>query len=56
VIGAMQALEALKVLLGIETGLAGRLLIFDGRRSEWRSIGLRQDPDCPVCQARPVPA
>ncbi len=52
VIGAMQALEAIKVLLGMETGLAGRLLIFDGRRSEWRAIGLRQDPDCPVCQAR----
>ena len=52
VIGAMQALEAIKVLLGMETGLAGRLLMFDGRRSEWRTIGLRQDPDCPLCKAR----
>ena len=52
VIGALQALEALKVLLGIETGLAGRLLMFDGRRGDWRAIGLKQDPDCPVCRAR----
>jgi adenylyltransferase/sulfurtransferase len=56
VIGAMQALEALKVLLGMDTGLAGRLLLFDGRRSEWHTVGLRQDPDCPVCRARrPAP-
>jgi hypothetical protein len=26
--------------------------MFDGRRGEWRTIGLKQDPDCPVCRAR----
>jgi molybdopterin/thiamine biosynthesis adenylyltransferase len=55
VIGAMQAAEALKVLLGIGTSLAGRLLLLDGRSMEWTSIGVARDATCPVCshQVRP---
>ncbi|RRQ22378.1 HesA/MoeB/ThiF family protein [Thiohalobacter thiocyanaticus] len=49
VIGSLQALEAIKVLTGIGEPLAGRLLIFDGRALELRTLKLRPDPDCPVC-------
>jgi len=49
VIGSMQALEAVKVLLGIGESLHGRLLLFDALRAEWRTLKLKRDPDCPIC-------
>jgi len=49
VIGAMQAAEALKLLIGITPSLAGRLLLLDGRAMEWTSIGIARNPACPVC-------
>jgi molybdopterin/thiamine biosynthesis adenylyltransferase len=56
VIGSLQALETLKLLLGIGETLCGRLLIFDGLYHEWRSIRLRKDPQCPVCARGPAAA
>jgi molybdopterin/thiamine biosynthesis adenylyltransferase len=50
VIGAMQAAEALKLLVGITPSLAGRLLLLDGRAMEWTSIGIARNVACPVCQ------
>jgi molybdopterin/thiamine biosynthesis adenylyltransferase len=50
VIGAMQAAEALKLLVGITPSLAGRLLLLDGRAMEWTSIGIARNDACPVCQ------
>jgi len=49
VIGSMEALEAVKILMGVGEDLSGRLLVFDGYSAEWRSLKLRRDPDCPVC-------
>jgi molybdopterin-synthase adenylyltransferase len=49
IIGSVQATEALKVLLGIGETLAGRLLLLDALRMEWRTVKLRKDPACPVC-------
>lgn len=49
IIGCVQAAEALKLLLGWEEGLAGRLLLLDARTMEWRTVRLRRDPECPVC-------
>lgn len=49
VIGSLQAVEALKVLLGIGSRLTGRLMLFDALQMEWRSVRLRKDPRCPVC-------
>ncbi|BAV33030.1 molybdopterin biosynthesis protein MoeB [Sulfuricaulis limicola] len=49
VIGSVQAVETLKVLLGIGQTLAGRLLLFDALNMEWREMKLRKDPACPVC-------
>ncbi len=51
VIGAMQAVEALKILAGIGRSLHGRLLLFDGLQGEWRALKLPPDPRCPVCGA-----
>ena len=49
IIGSLQALEALKVLLGLGETLCGRLVVFDGAVHEWRTLKLRRDPHCPVC-------
>ncbi|MBV8500094.1 MAG: HesA/MoeB/ThiF family protein [Paucibacter sp.] len=49
IMGASQAAEALK-LLGTELpGIAGRLLMFDARRTEWSSLTLARDVACQVC-------
>ena len=52
VVGAMQAAEALKLIMGIGPSLAGRLLLLDGRAMEWTSINLSRNPDCPVCSTK----
>lgn len=50
IIGAMQALEALKVLAGIGESLSGRLLTFDALQGEWRRWGISRNPSCSDCQ------
>jgi molybdopterin/thiamine biosynthesis adenylyltransferase len=52
VVGAMQAAEALKLLAGIGTSLAGRLLMLDGRTMEWSKMHVARAPHCTVCAAR----
>jgi len=52
VVGAMQAAEALKLVAGIGTSLAGRMLMLDGRSMEWSRMRMQRAPDCPVCVAR----
>jgi len=49
VIGAMQALEALKYLAGAGELLIGRLLLWDGLRADARVMRVPRDPACPVC-------
>lgn len=48
VMGSLQALEAIKLLSGMETA-AGELRLFDARSHHWRKIGLQRAADCPVC-------
>jgi molybdopterin-synthase adenylyltransferase len=52
IIGAMQASEALRLLAGVGTSLAGRLQMLDGRAMEWTEMRVRRDPACPVCAQR----
>src|SRR5881394_1242927 len=52
IVGAVQAAEALKLLAGVGTSLAGRLQMLDGRTMEWNEMRLKRDPACPVCGAR----
>jgi molybdopterin-synthase adenylyltransferase len=49
IVGAVQAAEALKLVIGCGESLAGRLLLLDGLAMEWRSIAVPRDPGCPVC-------
>jgi len=56
VVGAMQAAEALKLLMGVGEPLSGRLLLLDGLRMEWTSIQIGRNAACPVCAARPPAA
>jgi molybdopterin/thiamine biosynthesis adenylyltransferase/rhodanese-related sulfurtransferase len=49
VVGLLEATEALKLLLGIGTSLAGRLLIYDALKTKFRELKLRRDPKCPTC-------
>lgn len=52
IIGAMQAAEALKLVIGCGESLAGRLLLLDGLAMEWRSITVPRDPSCRACSGR----
>ncbi|MGJ9418391.1 HesA/MoeB/ThiF family protein [Massilia sp. CMS3.1] len=56
IVGAVQAAEALKLIVGIGTPLAGRLLLLDGRAMEWTEIKAARDPACTVCAERPAHA
>jgi molybdopterin/thiamine biosynthesis adenylyltransferase len=56
IVGAVQAAEALKLLLHVGTPLAGRLLLLDGRAMEWTEIKTARNPGCPVCAERPAHA
>jgi adenylyltransferase/sulfurtransferase len=47
VVGAMQAMEALKLVAGI--GSPAHLQILDARNAEWRSVRVKKDPACAVC-------
>ncbi|MEO6772004.1 MAG: molybdopterin-synthase adenylyltransferase MoeB [Kofleriaceae bacterium] len=47
--GALQATEALKLVLGIGSSLAGRLLVYDALAARFRELKLRRDPKCPTC-------
>lgn len=49
IIGAMQAAEALKLLVGIGPSLAGRLLMLNGKSMEWTEVRLPHQSNCPVC-------
>jgi len=49
VIGAMQAMEALKYLAQVGEPLIGRLLLWDGLQTDARVMKVPRDPDCPVC-------
>jgi sulfur-carrier protein adenylyltransferase/sulfurtransferase len=47
--GTLQATEAIKLILGLGTSLAGRLLIYDALAAKFRELKLRRDPSCPTC-------
>src|SRR5579862_3912193 len=54
IIGVMQAIEAIKLIIGIGEPLMGRLLHFDALHGKFREFKLRRDPKCPVCGDHPT--
>jgi len=54
VIGTMQAIEAIKLILGIGRPLSGRLMLYDALEQSWRTLKVRKNPACPVCSENPA--
>ncbi len=54
IVGAIQATEALKIILGAPDIMVNRLLLFDAWRMRFRELKLRKNPDCPVCGDNPT--
>lgn len=53
IIGSIQALQAIKLILGRGRTLIGRLLLFDALNLKFRELKLRKNPDCPICGTEP---
>jgi hypothetical protein len=49
IVGSIQALEAIKVILGLGDPLIGRLLAYDALEESFRNFKVRRDPNCPAC-------
>jgi sulfur-carrier protein adenylyltransferase/sulfurtransferase len=54
VLGALQATEAIKLILGIGTPLLGRLLTYDALEMQWHEFRFIRRADCAVCGTRPT--
>jgi len=54
VIASLQAVEAVKIILGLHTPLAGRLLCFCGTDMTFREFKIKKDPDCTVCGKKQI--
>jgi adenylyltransferase/sulfurtransferase len=52
VIGSMQALEAIKLLVGFGTPAIGKLLLFDGLDLKFQTVSAEKDPTCPICGSK----
>ena len=53
-IGSIQAVETVKLIMGIGESLASRLLLVDALDMEFRTVKLRRDPNCPLCGDNPT--
>ncbi len=54
IVGAIQAAETLKLIIGKGEPLIGRLLLFDALAMRFRELKLKQNPECPVCGEHPT--
>ncbi len=54
IVGALQAAEAIKLIVGAGDPLVGRLLLFDALAMRFRTLALDKDPACPVCGPNPT--
>ena len=52
IVGAIQANETIKLILGDGEPLINRLLLFDAWKMRFRELKLRKDPECPICGER----
>ena len=53
-VGTIQATETAKLILGVGTSLASRLLLIDALDMEFRTVKVRRNPDCPLCGDNPT--
>ena len=52
-VGTIQATEVVKLILGQGDSLSGRLLLIDALSMEFRTVKIRQNPECPLCGESP---
>ncbi|WP_213637179.1 HesA/MoeB/ThiF family protein [Providencia rettgeri] len=50
IIGTLQALEAIKLLVGLPSSLSGKLRLFDGKQQQWNTLQLMPSLQCPICR------
>lgn len=53
IIGALEATEVLKLVLGIGQSLSGKLLLYDALDSTFQTVQLRKNPACKICGSQP---
>lgn len=53
IVGSIQALEAIKLILGLGDSLSGRLLAYDSLEQSFMTYKIRRDPKCPACSIEP---
>jgi adenylyltransferase/sulfurtransferase len=51
-VGSIQAMEAIKLIVGTGASLSGRLLLVDASAAEWRTVKVAKDPGCRTCGPR----
>ncbi|MGB1874726.1 MAG: molybdopterin-synthase adenylyltransferase MoeB [Akkermansiaceae bacterium] len=54
IMGSLQAMEAIKLLLGCGSPPLGRLIHYDALNTRFREFNLRKDPQCPLCGENPT--
>jgi adenylyltransferase/sulfurtransferase len=54
IIGSIQAVEAIKIVIGQGDPLIGRLLMYDALTQRFREMKIRKDPGCPLCGEKPT--
>ena len=52
IVGSIQAMEAMKLIMGIGKTLTGRLLLLDGLSMQWNEMKLRKNAMCPTCKKK----
>lgn len=55
IIGSLQAMEAIKLLLGLGDPLVGRLLVYDALDQDFMTVKVNRDPSCPACSDESSP-
>jgi len=55
IVGSIQAVETIKLLLGLGDPLVGRLLTYDALDQSFRTFKVRRDPSCPACGENAAP-
>jgi sulfur-carrier protein adenylyltransferase/sulfurtransferase len=53
IVGSIQAVEAIKLILGVGEDLSGRLLAYDSLEQSFRTYRMLRDPGCPTCSIDP---
>lgn len=54
IVGSLQAVETIKLILGLGDTLSGRLLMFDALEMRFSQVTVRRNPNCPVCGDEPT--